>query len=293
MLKHKISAIGLLLVCAMGLDAPAAASDKETRQMMADIRMLQEQQQQLQNLIASLGKAMSDALDAAVKTINAGTGRIDAKFDEQASSTNKAFANQKLTIDAITRDVGFLREKVDDSNVRVGSLAQEMTALRQLVTQLGAFRAAIDPDFGTPDSVTIPGAPASAAASAGESPQKLLDLARLDFANGQYSLAIAGFNAYLRTVPKSDFADDAQVYICSSFLNDKQYDKAVEACDLAIRNYPGGNAIPQAYYKKGLALRDLNRKDEAKEAFDYVVKNFPNSGEASLAATQLPQVTKP
>ena len=30
----------------------AAAADKETRQMMADIRMLQEQSQQLQNLIA-------------------------------------------------------------------------------------------------------------------------------------------------------------------------------------------------------------------------------------------------
>ena len=32
---------------------PASAADKETRQMMADIRILQEQSQQLQNLLAA------------------------------------------------------------------------------------------------------------------------------------------------------------------------------------------------------------------------------------------------
>jgi hypothetical protein len=40
----------LALVIAAGLATPAAAADKETRQMMADIRIL-EQSQQLQNLI--------------------------------------------------------------------------------------------------------------------------------------------------------------------------------------------------------------------------------------------------
>ena len=44
--------LGTLLTVALA--APVSAADKETRQMMADIRILQEQSQQLQNLITCL-----------------------------------------------------------------------------------------------------------------------------------------------------------------------------------------------------------------------------------------------
>ena len=59
--------------------------------------------------------------------------------------------------------------------------------------------------------------------------------------------------------PKSDQADDAQVLIGTSYLMAGNYDKAVEAFDKAIRDYPTGNAIPDAYYRKGVALRHLGR----------------------------------
>src|SRR3954452_5392154 len=98
--------------------APATAADRETRQMMADIRILQEQSQQLQNLLV--------ALNESIKAVN-------VRIDEQTSSTRKSFADQKLVIDTLTGDLRVVREKVDDSNVRVGSLSQELDALRQSV----------------------------------------------------------------------------------------------------------------------------------------------------------------
>ena len=55
---------------------PAAAQNKREMQMMADIRMLQEQNQQLQVLLAQLSEALSGSL----KTLN---GRLD----EQANAT--------------------------------------------------------------------------------------------------------------------------------------------------------------------------------------------------------------
>ena len=48
-MKHRSFVLALALVLAGALAAPAAAADKEQLQMMADIRMLQEQAQQLQN----------------------------------------------------------------------------------------------------------------------------------------------------------------------------------------------------------------------------------------------------
>ncbi len=83
-----------------------------------------------------------------------------------------------------------------------------------------------------------------------------------DYTAGQYDLAIHGFEAFIRTFPKSDQADDAQVHIGDvATLPDDKYDKAVEAYDTAIRTYPAGDAIPEAYYQKGLALRHLGQTD--------------------------------
>jgi len=107
--------------------APALAADKETRQMMADIRILQEQSQQLQNLIV--------AVNETIKAVN-------TRIDEQTGATRKSFADQKLVIDALANDLRVVREKVDDNNVRVGSLGQELDALRQSVTALSVARPA-------------------------------------------------------------------------------------------------------------------------------------------------------
>ena len=83
---------------------PARAADKETRQMMADIRILQEQSQQLQNLLA--------ALNESIKAVN-------VRIEEQTNSTRKSFADQKLVIDTLTGDLRVVREKVEIGRAHV------------------------------------------------------------------------------------------------------------------------------------------------------------------------------
>ena len=41
------------------------------------------------------------------------------------------YPDQKLVIDNLTNDVRVIREKLDDNNVRIGSLTQELDSLRQ------------------------------------------------------------------------------------------------------------------------------------------------------------------
>ena len=126
-----------------------------------------------------------------------------------------------------------------------------------------------------------------------ESPQKLFDAAYSDYTAGQYELAISGFQAFIRSFPKSDLADDAEVYICNAYLNDHKDQQAVDACDLAIRTYPNGNAIPQAYYRKGLALSNLKNQAGAREAWETIVQKFPDSNEATLARQGLARIRRP
>lgn len=260
--------------------SPAAAANKEHQQMMADLRMLQEQSQLLQNLIGSV-----------TETLKA----VNTRLDQQAEVTRKAFADQKLVIDNLTNDVRVIREKLDDNNVRIGSLTQEVDSLRQSIQQIGARPSATTdpepPGAGSPAG-TAP-ALGQAAPAVGVSPKQLFGSAQSDYYSGQYDLAVLGFADYIKSYPKSEQADDAQVYICTAYLQDGKNDKAVEACDLAIRTYPGGDKIPDAYYKKGLALQNLRDVNAAREAWEYVVKTNPDSDAGRLAKQRLDQIKRP
>jgi tol-pal system protein YbgF len=254
--------------------------------MMADLRMLQEQSQQLQLMLTSL----ADSLRA-----------LNGRLDDQATTTRKAFADQKLLIDNVNSDLRVVREKLDDQGVRVNSLSQEMQAMRDALNRLPAQLAPImtmpadsgemPADGTTPAPGTTaggePALPAGAAPPTGPagglSPQRMFDTAQADYAAGQWSLAIAGFEQYIRTFGNTDRADDAQFYIGESYQLDSKFKEAVAAYDQVIANYPAGDRVPQALYKRGVALSLLGDNDRARESFQQVIRNYPNSEVAVLA----------
>jgi tol-pal system protein YbgF len=283
-MKHRSFALALTVALGCAFVVPASAASKEQLQMMADIRMLQEQAQQLQVILGSLNEALK---------------AVNARIDQQTEANRRAFAEQKLGAENLSNDLRIVREKMDDNNVRIGSLTQEVDAMRQSVQQIGtappAMAAAGDPAAAASglDPSASPAPAPSLPTAAGASPQKLYDSAWTDYTTGQYDLAVLGFESYIKSFPRSDLADDAQVYIGNSYLQAGKNDKAVEAYDLAIRTYPTGNLVPDAYYKKGTALLDLKEVDRAIEAFQFVAKSFPDSNAAILAKQQLSRLEKP
>ena len=279
-MRQKLSLLGLgVLAVVLATTTPADAANKEHQQLMADIRMLQEQSQVLQNLIGQVAEA--------VKAVN-------TRIDQQAEATRKAMADQKLVIDNLSNDVRVIREKLDDNNVRLGSLSQEVDALRQALQQ-AASRPTETPAAG-PDSAAGGQPPASAgAAQPGvviNSPKQLWDNAFADYTAGNYDLAIIGFDAFIKTFPKSDQADDAQVYICTAYLQQNKNDDAVKACDVAIRTYAGGNAVPEAYYRKALAQRNLKDVAAARSTLEDLMKQFPDSQFAIMGDQVLKQLPR-
>jgi tol-pal system protein YbgF len=278
---------GALVVLALvTAAAPASAANKEHQQLMADIRMLQEQSVLLQNMLATLTELL--------KTMNT---HLDQRFDQQNNVLVKGFADQKLILDNLSNDARVIRERLDDNNVRIGSLSQELEALRQAVQQrstttpdadAAAAAAGSAPTAGGTGAVPTAGTPVVAL-----SPQKMQDAANADYAAGQYDLAIDGFNAYIKNFPKSDWADDAQLLICRSFQNQGKYPQAVDACDAVIRNYPNGNAVPEAYYQKGLAQKALKDTDAARATWETLINNYKDSTPAQLAQQQLEGMKRP
>ncbi len=284
-LRSTLAAFALIVLMA----APSFAANKEHQQMMADIRMLQEQSQRLQQQLATL----TDVLRT-----------VSTKLDEQASSNRKLLADQKLLIDGIASDLRVVREKADDNNVRLGSLYQDLEAIRQMIPQGLAAQPAVPPAGGvtppsggvTPPSGGVPPAnppnqpqptqPAGGAERLGMLPNQLYQQAWSDYTSGQWDLAIQGFESYLKNAPNGPQAPDAQYYIGDSYYGGGKFPQAREAYQAVINNYPTSNRVPEAYYKLGLVFERLNDRAHAREAFQTLIDKYPPDNQSVILAKQ-------
>lgn len=267
----------LALIAALICAAPAAAQSRREMQMMADIRMLQEQTQQMQQ-----------QLQAAIDAISAQLKAIATRVDDQAGATRKSFADQKLAVDQFGSDLRIVRERIDESNVRITSLSQEVEALRLAIPDMRSAPAApVDPNT-PPSDVQAPMTPAPPVTmSPGMSPQRLFSTALADFTAGQWTLCIDGFNTYLKSFARTDNADDAQWYIGDCYYSDGKFTEAIDAYNRVITGYPKGDRVPDAYYKMGLALAATKQPDRAREAYETLTKLFPDSDLSRLARQRL------
>jgi tol-pal system protein YbgF len=271
---------------ALAVSTPAAAADKVHQQLMAEIRMLQEQQQQLQQMLGGL----ADTLKV-----------VTTKLDEQTGANRKGFADQKLLIDNVAEGVRVLREKADDTNVRLSTVSQELEAVRQAFASMNAPTVSMGPPGQPPPpastdpagAANTPPAGAATAPPSGAppliSPQRMWDNAYADYTAGQYEIAIQGFNAYIASFPKSDKADDAQLNIGNALYSAQpgRYREAIDAYQKVIANYPGSDSVAVAYYKMGLAYTELKQLDLARKAFEAVIQTYPTAYEAILAKQRL------
>lgn len=270
----------VLATAVIALAAPAAAADKTHQQMMAEIRMLQEQQAQLLQAVAGL----ADTLKVMTTRIDEGNGAV-----------RKGFADQKVLVDSVAENVRILREKADDTNVRISTMSQELEVLRGTISSMSV--APPVPSGGTTGDPTVPGGttpPSSSVPPAsGVSPQKAWDAAFNDYTGGQWDLAIAGFEFYLKTFPTSPRAGDAQLNIGNAYYAMGNYQQAVTSFQKVITDFPQSTAVPTAWYKLGLSYEGLKQIDLARKAYQTIVDKFPTAvTDAQLAKQRLDALTK-
>ncbi|HVG86526.1 MAG TPA: tetratricopeptide repeat protein [Vicinamibacterales bacterium] len=294
--------IGALAITAVAaVAAPAAAQSKREMQMMADIRMLQEQTQQLQQQLATALAQLGETLK-----------QLSSRQDDQTAATRKGFADQKLTVDQVGSDLRVVKERVDETNVRITSLSQEVEALRVAIPSYpppspptdttldpaaAAGTGAVPPPSGGQTSPSTAGgpppvAPMPASTNPGISPQRLYDTAWTDYTAGQWTLCIEGFNTYLRSFPRSEAADDAQFYIGECNFADGKYTEAMDAYNRVIANYPRADKAPDAYYKRGMTFERLGQLDRARESWETLLKTFPDAEVARLGKQNLDRLAR-
>jgi tol-pal system protein YbgF len=267
----------MLVVALLSAAMPAAAQNREHQQMSAELRMLQEQTQQLALTLAQIG----DALKA-----------LNARLDATDQTARQRFADQEQLLKALGSDLSAIRERTQDTDTRLRKLADEVEALRSTVTSLPSL---ISGGVSTPSTETSaldPNAPpttppASQASTIGLSPSRMLETARSDYFSGSYATAVTGFEALLRTFPMSEAAAEAQLMLGDTLSQQKRYADAVNAYTATIQKYPRSPWVAEAYYKRGKAQESLLQPDAARASYEQLIKAHPDTSSAGLAKQAL------
>ena len=284
-MKRMVAPLAMASALLLIANTQASAASKEQQLLMAELRIMQQHQQQLQQMVATLAE-----------TLKVVTGRID----DQAVTSRKALADQRLLIEGVTDSVRVLREKADDTNVRLSSMTQEIETMRQTIAALPqpapvstvapAGEPSADPSAAGPPPGTV--TPGVVLPPRGVSAQQTYDTAYSDFTGGQYELAILGFQTFLKFFPRHPSADDAQLNIGNALYNAGKFNEAVREYQKVISDYPKTETVPQAYFKLGLAYNSLKQPDLARKAFETVMKEYETSSEAILARQALERMGK-
>ena len=218
-----------------------------------------------------------------------------AKPAPAAAATDVAALDARIA--TLESEVSALRQRLDDSAARLESLSQDLLATRELAMRAQPPRMApTQPPSGdgeSPSPAPAEGeeAPAAAAgAAASSSVEDTFSAAYADYAKGNYALALAGFQEFLRKYPGSELADNAQFWIAESYYAQGDLTSAAAQYDKVVQSYPKGDRVPAALLKRGLCLIEMDRAAEGVVLLQHLIQSRPASDEAALAKQKLAEL---
>jgi len=214
------------------------------------------------------------------------------------TAPDPTMAEMRVRLEGLERDVQVLRTRSDETEQRLTSLQAELKAARQALDTAARSQAVVAP---AASATPVPAAESVASSSAGSTPPAAgpgaapgtaigVDLYRLgysDYAKGNYELALAELQDFVRLNPADDLADDAQYLIGEIYFSQQKYPEAVAAFDRLLAEHAGGDKAAAGYLKKGLALLEMNRTADAVIQLQHIVSAYPKSEEARLARERL------
>jgi tol-pal system protein YbgF len=198
--------------------------------------------------------------------------KIDSLLLEQTNSMHKLRADFNNSWEQTTERLNILEGKFEESTSRSIQLYHKMDELKKPIPRSDST------DLVRTDSSQI---------QVSLEAKKLYDSAYLDLTKGNYSLAIMGFENYLKYFPQSELASNALYWLGESYYAKEEFSKATLKFKALLVDYPRSDKIPTALYKLGLSYLELGEQVLANRYFGELIDRFPQSSEAKLASERL------
>lgn len=273
-----------MLLLLAGAAVPARAQNRQDLQMLADMRLLQEN-------VAKLQLTVNILLEQLKAT--------NAQVDANKNLGQKLHAEQMVQIKDIAQNMSVLNEKLADSSVNVLKLTQEMNSIRSAIAMqstllnqiLGLLQPplapTIPPGGGTGGETTPPPA---GSASMPASPAAHYNEAWGYYTANKFDLAIQAYEEALQKFPEWPDAPIAQLNIGNAYYQLRRDKEAIQAFNVVITKYRTSDAVPEAYFGQGLAYERLGQKANALKNYDLIIQRYPKSDAALLAKQGITRV---
>ena len=291
MCLNRYLALGtLLLMC-----STAFAASKEQMEMQRDIAQLQSQVQTLQSAfdkqMSSLQTLVQQALDAAnkantnVSVLNAGvTSTMEREFRQSLAPV----AGLAAKVDNTNNDVADIRNQVTDLNTTINKLVQRLEDINNAVKLCQAPAAPPPGPSGVmPGAGPGTGMAGGAGLSAPPPASTIFDNAIRDQNGGKSELALQEYTDFLKFYPSDPNGASAQFNIGEIHYAQNKLDLAVQDFDAVIERYSDSKLTPDAYFMKGMSLKQSAHKDAAAVTFRALITKFPHSEKSEQGKEQL------
>ena len=150
------------------------------------------------------------------------------------------------------------------------------------------------PGAATPNADAGPGggsAPSAPAATGrpGDpaSEQRAYDVALEQFKSGSYPAAIASFQAFVRTYPKSPLAPSALYWVGNAQYAQRDFRAAIATQRQLLATYPDSQKVPDALLNVASCQIELGDAAGARRSLEEIVTKYPTSEAAGKARQRL------
>jgi len=238
------------------------------------------------------------ASEARQKEIEKGIGST-LKEDQESLRLNVAQLEADLvemrdTIQALTGRVEetghLLKTTVEKDTTKQDVLVSQVTRLSSTVEDLAARMERVERQE-SPETARSKKKPQTETGKTKDSAQRtesaLYEKTLGYYWDGRYDEAIAGFNKFITSYPKSDLADNAYFWIGECHRAAEEYEEAILAYQKVINDYPRGNKVPAAMLHQALAFEKIDDKTTATLVYNKLLKKFPKTREAEIAKKRL------
>ena len=285
--------VGALLLALAVSATDAAGGQRNQDRMLAEIRAIQAQLSQLTETQTTLVEAVNALL---------------RERGDEVRTERRERAETRNTLDRMERDVSTLNEAFAQTNQRLSRLMAEVQSLQE--AQQRAVLAAVASSDGSSAAESADVAaeaqkPAESASGASEGDSDAADdvlpggpsisemylEASSDYVQGRYELAFSGFEQVAAS--GGELADNARYFMGEVLLAQEEAEAALEQFEIVTQDFPESTRAADAWYKRGVILKQLGHESDAREIFEDILEVFPGTQAARLSQRELDALPEP
>ena len=238
-------------------------------------------------------------LDGLAKTLDARMVALETQSKQLGFDLLRDLEGIKSDIAKIRGQIEVLTYELNEQQKRQRDLYVDLDSRLRKMEAAGASPVAAAPPSPDPNAAPVqptvayppasapppPVVPAIVPVSAAE--QKAYDGALDQFKRGDYNGAIASFQSFVKTYPRSLLASSAQYWVGNAQFARKDYRAAVASQRTLIQQWPDSPKVPDALLAIASAQSEQGDNASARRTLEELMAKYPQSEAAGKAKQRL------